>query len=362
MGLCVGVVVLVAGSAYRAQSTTAASYPLQLPLLRAIDAPGAIVRRDRLAARAALSWHCGPTVASTGETVRILVSDTYALGAPACETWAEFLVQLSHGPEIAKLTTYIAPIDEVESVCGARALGCYSADEMVSMGEAFPDGTTPEEVVRHEYGHHIAMNRLNPPWKAIDTGPKYWASAMQVCSRAKRSEVFPGDEGSQYELNPGEGWAETYRVMDERRAGIATSNWATVSQLFYPTDALLQAAEKDVLQPWKEGQRLVFSRAFTKTGKKVWLIRVSTPLDGNLVVNAVVPKAAAYEVALLAANGRTLLGKAAPAGPKTRRVVDQVCGQRTLFVRVTEKSAQSKNVALARNGAFGRADVTVSTS
>jgi hypothetical protein len=359
VGLCAGLVALAVGRASRADSSPA-SYPLQLPLARAIDLPGAIVRRDRLA-RTAIAWHCGATSTSTGETVTVLVSDTYALGSPACETWAEFLVKLAHGPEISQLTAYIAPLDEVEAVCGARALGCYSPDEMISMGEVLPDGTTPEEVVRHEYGHHIAMNRLNPPWLAVEWGPKYWASASQVCARAARSEVFPGDEGAHYELNPGEGWAETYRVMDERRAGILTSSWLTVSHMFFPNDAALSAAEKDVLQPWTAGRSAVFRKQFTRTSKKTWLLRLSTPLDGTLVVNAVVPKAAAYEVALLAGNGRTILAKARAVGPKTRRIATEVCGRRSLYVRVTEKSALAKNVALANNGAFGRVTVTAST-
>jgi hypothetical protein len=105
----------------------------------------------------------------------------------------------------------------------------------------------------------------------------------------------------------------------------------------------------------------VFRRQFTRKGKKVWLVRLGTPLDGSLVVNAVVPKAAAYEVALLAPNRRTVLERAVVAGPKTRRISAEICGQRSLFLRVTEQSAVSKNVALAKNGAFGRVSVTVAT-
>jgi hypothetical protein len=344
VGLCAALAATAAGSGPRAQSAPV----FQAPLARAIDAPGAVLRRNRLA-RTAIDWHCGPTATSTGETVTVLVSNTYAVGSPACETWAEFLVKLAHGPELATLTTYIAPLDEVEIVCGARALGCYSTDEMISMGEPFPDGTTPEEVVRHEYGHHIAMNRLNPPWRAIDWGPKYWASAAQVCARAARGEVYPGDEGQNYELNPGEAWAETYRLMDERRAGIFTGGWQIVSQSFFPDDAALQAAERDVLQPWTAGQRAVFQTRFTKKGKKVWLVPLRSPLDGNLLITAVVPAGGRYEVALLAPNRRTVLKKAFSAGPRTKRIATSICGQRSLFLRVTP------------SGTFGRVSVTAST-
>ncbi len=345
VGLCAALAATAAGSGPQAQAAPV----FQAPLARAIDAPGAVLRRDRLA-RTAINWHGGPITTSTGETVRVLVSDAYAASTQTTpETWAEFLVRLAHGSEISTLTTYIAPLDEVEIVCGARALGCYSSDEMISMGEPFPDGTTPEEVVRHEYGHHIAMNRLNPPWRAIDWGPKYWASAAQVCARDARGEVHPGDEGQNYELNPGEAWAEIYRLMDERRAGIFTGGWQIVSQSFFPDDAALQAAERDVLQPWTAGQRAVFQTRFTQKGKKVWLVPLPTPLDGSLLVTAVVPAGGRYEVALLAPNRRTVLKKAFSAGPRTRRIATNVCGQRSLFLRVKQ------------NGTFGRVSVTAST-
>ena len=98
---------------------------------------------------------------------------------------------------------------------------------MVAPGETVAD-IAPEEVVRHEYGHHIAFNRLNAPWTAVDWGPKRWASAANVCARVARREAYPGDEGSNYALNPGEAWAEAYRLMDERKAGITTATWQIV--------------------------------------------------------------------------------------------------------------------------------------
>jgi hypothetical protein len=42
---------------------------------------------------------------------------------------------------------------------------------------------TPQEVVRHELGHHVAFNRLNTPWTAVNWGPKAWATDQDVCAR-----------------------------------------------------------------------------------------------------------------------------------------------------------------------------------
>jgi hypothetical protein len=285
--------------------------------------------------QAAISWRGGPIVTSTGETVNVLVSDAFAADAVTPEGWAEFLVKLVHGPELAQLTTYIAPLAEIRAVCGLGALGCYTRNRSVAVGEVLPDGTTPEEVVRHEYGHHIALYRANPPWNAIDWGPKNWASAADVCARVGRGEAFPGNEDEHYAQNPGEAWAEAYRLMDERKAGITTGNWQIVAPSFYPSEAALVAAEKDVVQPWTAGTRTVVRKSLAAS--KTWWVPLSTPLDGSLAITARLPSGGKHEVALIAANRRTLLKRGSAAGARVRRIAGSVCGQRSLFVRVTQK-------------------------
>jgi hypothetical protein len=290
-------------------------------------------------ALAALSWRGGPIVTSTGETVTVLVSDTYPLEAVAPESWAEFLTALVHGPELSLLTTYVAPLDEVQQICGGRALGCYSANRIVATGDTFVDGTTPEEVLRHEYGHHVAFHRVNTPWQAIDWGPKNWASAANVCLRVSRQEAFPGDEGSRYELNPGEAWAEVYRLLNEHRAGITTGSWGIVAPSFYPDEAALQAAERDVLQPWTAGQTTIAKRIYGKKTRKVWLIALRTPLDGDLTVSALLPRNGLHDVALVGPDRTTVVKRAQWVGQRLKKMVTTVCGQRSLYVRVTQKGA-----------------------
>ena len=70
------------------------------------------------------------------------------------QTWADFIAGLLHGSELPRLTAYIAPFAEMQSICGEHAFGCYGSNRMVSMGET-NYGVSAEEVVRHEYGHHI---------------------------------------------------------------------------------------------------------------------------------------------------------------------------------------------------------------
>jgi hypothetical protein len=193
--------------------------------------------------------------------------------------------------------------------------------------------------VRHEYGHHIALHRLNTPWEAIDWGPKRWASAADVCGRVARRDAFPGDQGLNYTRNPGEAWAETYRLVDERDSGITTAMWPIISQSFYPTDAMLRAAKQDVVQPWVKPRTTAFTRVFGKKTAKVWWIPLSTPLDGDLRVSATVPRGATPEVALVGADRKAVLRRADWVGQRAKRLAASVCGQRSLFVRVTQKGA-----------------------
>ena len=337
---------LALAAAGRSVRAATASTPTQA---RAIDAhPGTELRLDRLQ-RASVTWRGGPITTSTGEVVEVFVSDSLPVETATPEGWAEFLVGLTHGPELSQVSSYHATLAEVQDLCGTRALGCYSRDRMVSLGEVTIDGTTPEEVVRHEYGHHIALYRDNAPWRAIDWGPKHWATAAGVCPRVSRGEAYPGDEGRNYSQNPGEAWAEVYRLLEERKADITTGTWDIISPSFYPDEAALQAAEQDVSQPWTAGTVASFKRTFTKRGPKVWWIPLTTPLDGTLRVTAAVPKGGQHDVALVGGNRRTVLRRAQWLGQRAKTIETTVCGQRSLFLRVAQK------------GRPGRVSVTAST-
>jgi hypothetical protein len=298
-------------------------------------------------AQTAPSFRGGPTTASTGEIVDVRVSDSLPAVTP--EQWAEFIVGLVHGPEISRLTTYVVTFDEMQDVCGGNALGCYSANQMIVPGEVVSDGTTPEEIARHEYGHHVAFNRVNPPWVAVDWGPKNWASSANVCARVARQEAFPGNESSNYSRNPGEAWAETYRLMDERKNGITTATWPIIAPSFYPTEDALLAAERDVVEPWTSSRTALFTRTFKKKAKKAWLIPLSTPLDGELRIAATLPAGGGYEVALVSANRKAVMQRAQWVSQRVKRLSMTVCGQRSLAVRVTP------------NGKAGRARISVTT-
>lgn len=301
------------------------------------DPPGTGLSEKRLAGLP-VNWAGGSVTASTGDTFNVFVSPSLGTSSTP-QSWAEFIAHLTHGPEISKLSAYLGTLDEVQEICGSQALGCYGDNDLVALGVPAIDGTTPQEIVRHEYGHHIAFNRVNPPWSAVDWGPKNWATTAGICTRVNQGSAFPGDESVHYDENPGEAWAETYRLMDERKNGITTASWNIVSPSFFPTEAAYTAAEKDVVQPWTTGHTATFRKQFTRTGKKVWLVHLQTPLDGALTVSAVLPKGARDDVALLSANERTVLKRASLVRSRTKLLTATVCGQRSLWVRVSAKGA-----------------------
>ena len=330
--------VLAGALAAASSGRTATVAPTSTTYVRSFDSgPVQAFPAARLA-RALPALRGGPTPTSTGEVVDVRVSDTLPVTVTP-QTWAEFIVGLVHGPEVSQLTAYVVTMDEMQDVCGDRALGCYSANQMVVPGEVAVDGTTPEEIIRHEYGHHVAFNRVNPPWVAVDWGPKNWASSQNVCARVSRKEAFPGDEGTNYARNPGEAWSETYRLMDERKDGITTSTWPIIAPSFYPNDAALAAAERDVVDPWTATHTLSYTHVFTKSSKRVWWIPLATPLDGDLKLAAALPTGGEYDVALVSSNRQTVVQRAQWASQRVKRLSTTICGPRSLFVRVT-KSGQ----------------------
>jgi hypothetical protein len=313
---------------------------------RLVQHPSTKLTAARLA-RSAIAWTGGPTIAATGESVTVYVSPALApeLGTP--QTWADFLAGLVHGPELSALSAYVATFAEMQGLCGEHALGCYTANRMVSIGETV-HGVTAADVVRHEYGHHIAFHRLNPPWRAIDWGPKHWASSQSVCSRAGAGSAYPGDEGDYYSLNPGEAWAETYRLLDERKAGVAGSGWEIVDASFYPDETDFQAAERDVLEPWSSPRTSIHRNRFTAKSPRVWSIPLQAPLDGSIAVTAVLPKGGLHQVALVDAARKKVVAIALWAGHTVKKVVTNVCGQRALTLRITRQGAVGRVKVVAQ--------------
>lgn len=275
-----------------------------------------------------------------GSALKVSISHAYAPDSGALQRWTDFFTSLLHGPELDLLDAYIAPLAEVEGICGGPALGCYGSNHLVAMGEG-NYGVSPESVARHEYGHHIATNRSNSPWLAVDWGTKRWATTTGICSRVGTGTAFPGDEGMNYTLNPGEAFAESYRVLMETNGSGVGYDWPIVDWSFRPTAESLAAIRADVLNPWAESAGQTIRGKFLR-GSRTWTTTVATPLDGDLRLRVSTPGGGGDGVTLLAGDGRTVLATGSWTSSGTKSIEYRVCGGRSVRVRVTRGSAAAR--------------------
>jgi hypothetical protein len=265
----------------------------------------------------------------TNERVTVYASNAYTVDNATNQRWADFLASLVHGPELSSVSLYLSPPAEVASMCGgADILGCYGNNRILAPGEETAE-VSAESVIAHEYGHHVAAHRSNTPWPALAWGTKRWGSYEQVCRRARARELFPGAEGPLlYLFNPGEVFAETYRLMNERRAGLPETPWRVVDRSLIPDNRDLALVEQDVTHPWSANRAFRLRGTFARAGRSIRNFKVATPLDGNF--SAAVQSAAGVRLDVLNGKKRIVRGTTTAAGT--------VCGPRTLTFRVLRTS------------------------
>jgi hypothetical protein len=287
-----------------------------------------------LSADAAAFWG-GPTTATTGESVNVQFSDSYPVDPARAQHWANLLASLLHGPELKDVIVYLAPITEVQRFCGQGALACYSPqrEQIVASADQVDPEISPESIVMHEYGHHVAAASNDTPWVAIDYGPKRWSSYENVCAKTRAGQLFPGAEDSNYQLNPGEAFAETFRVLNERRLGLAESPWDIVSDSLRPDDRALALAQQDVTTPWKSNTSSTASVRLTKAAK-TRTVAIATPLDGNIQVSLRGVRNTRVSFDLIGANGARI-SHTVVSGATTGTARSVVCGTRAYAARVT---------------------------
>jgi hypothetical protein len=304
----------------------------------ASDAPRVLDRVGPLAVQplATASW--GGSYSTSAGPVTLFVSDSYPQDPALGQRWADFLASLIHGSELATVTTYLAPLDEVQRACGSlSALACYSPgrNSIIAPAEDPVAGVSAESILAHEYGHHVAASRDNSPWDAVDFGAKRWASVAQVCRESSAGNLFPGaqNDRDRYRLNPGEWFAESYRLLNERRAGRAETPWEVVDQTLYPNDAALAALEQDIVAPWSGNTQSTIGGSFTRRGAASRLHRIATPLDGTMTVAVRANPSVRVRIELLASDGSRVARTTVSGGQ--RSVSTTVCGTRSYRARVT---------------------------
>jgi hypothetical protein len=326
-----------------APAAGAAPQQLESPALVAPSFSGAVAPRTTLLGSAprhlaALSWWGGTYDVAGGEHVSIYISTSYPEADAVAHQWVAFFGGIPHGKELSLARVYIAPLDEVEEMCSSDGvLGCYGGQTLVTVGDSTA-GIPPASIAAHEYGHHIAANRSNLPWRALDWGTKRWASQTGICSRVEAGVVFPGDEGANYSFNPGEGFAESYRVLVETNGTAVGYDWPIVDPSFRPDAPALAALREDVMHPWSAPTTRMIRQKFLRRSR-TWTAQVATPLDGDLRLRVTAPGGGAPDVTLLSSNGQTVLATGSWESTGGKSVAYRVCGTRSVRVRVTRGSA-----------------------
>lgn len=303
-----------------------------------------------------------------GSTViKVVTAPSYGNGASvqkARRAWATYFNRLPHGREMNSLTISISPFTEMQIYCGAQADSCYGPGEatIYLVGETPPDGADIRQIAAHEYGHHVASNRRNSPWEADTWGPKFWASAREVCANTRtrfnsfsdRSKplMYPGDEGRHYNDNPAEVWAETYRIVASDWMGITPDPWeydphATppkrglgLNPLWKPTPAMLAAARRDVFSPWQSDRRRVWTGSFRGGGPSSKVVPISVTLDGRLTASLSSARGLRTDLQLTDARGRALTGHTDVAASPSLR--NDVCSMRTVKLRIHRHSGNGR--------------------
>jgi hypothetical protein len=278
--------------------------------------------------------HGGSYTTPSGVTVKVFTSAQYPVDDAVNQHWADFLDSLVHGPELAQLTLLLAPPGQVQQACGFGALACYRRQDatIYAPADGPPEGPPPEELIAHEYGHHVAAARENPPWKAEAWGTKRWATAMGICAGVRAGRLHPGNESSLYKTNPGEAFAESYRLLNATQLGLPPSPWNQVAAALLPGPAALAALREDVVDPYAGPTQVTLAGTLARDRPATRTFRIRTALDGLLSAKLTAPPAAKLRLRL---DGRA-------AG------VETVCGQRVVVASVQRVSG------------FGRFTLTVS--
>ena len=279
----------------------------------------------------------GVYTAKSGAQITIYSSRYYPVDESVNQAAADFIGSLVHGSEISGVKIYFAPPAEVGILCYAQeADGCFFPDtgEIITIGED-TQWSTVEQVVTHEYGHHVANNRVNDPWPAIAYGTKRWATYEGVCTKTVAGSAFPGDEGEHYFQNPGESFAESFMHLNMVKLGLSEPAWG-YDAMFTPDAGALAAIEQDVLKPWKADAIKRWSGRFTRRGQAK-TFTFNTPLDG------------VFAAQLQGPHGSTLrlTGPAEIKRMSSSLSLGLLCGQRTVIARFVAGGAGRFRAAVA---------------
>ena len=278
-----------------------------------------------------------------GIAVDVRVSSSVANPDAVAQGIVNFLGTRVHGMELARLRVFIGAPSEISTSCGGDSdvLACYSAGQRRMYipdrdpGAGSTAGFTRDYAITHEYGHHIAAYRSNSPFPALNYGAKYWSSYKFICAGTGAGLFFPGNQGSHYLDDPGEGFADSYAHLPEN--GFSGVRWQYNSRL-RPDAGAFEAIRRDVLNPWPGSARKVVSGSL-RSSRRVRVTSFPMSLDGTVDLRLRGPARANFNVGIY--DGSRLIERTTTAGSQDhlRLTACRDGSQReTARVRITRRS------------------------
>ena len=191
------------------------------------------------------------------------------------------------------------------------------------------DGANRAFVIAHEYGHHVANHRRNPPFvPTVSYGTKRWGTHERVCPGTAPGPLLPGQSGQPLLPEPRRGLRRGIRLQPLPGGWVVTWNW---DESLRPDAGAYAAIRADVMRPWLRRARLV-STGTVGMRRHAVTRKLATPLDGDVSLKLRGEPGAQLD--LLVRNGRgRLLATAAHFGANERLQIP-VCGQRALRVTI----------------------------
>jgi len=342
-------------------SPAATREPLRDALVAARQSDRAVdsAARPRPAALRSMVRETARRYASAANEFQIS-TDSY--GAAEVESVSAVLRSLDHGPEIARLSVFVATPEQLREACGAEVLACYfpSADEMVVSGVDRPvEGVPRDFAIAHEYGHHVANTRDGGALPAIEAGAPRWATYERVCQLTRRGRLYPGNQGAHYWQDPEEAFAQSYARLNRPGAHVS---WQ-YTPLLRPTAASLEKIHADIANPvggplessWRGTLAGPPATTSAAAGARAGPLAIgvghavgappsvsshliSTPLDGPVSISLQAPEGAGLVAILRDSNTDRALARAATDPSGAAALSYSNCGHASLRLEVRATS------------------------
>ena len=249
----------------------ASALPSRSTRARPPDRPGrAPGRASRRCSRASSSRRrsrgaAGRSSTSTGETVNVLVSDSFAPDAVTPEKLGR-VPREAHARARARVAHDLHRAARRDPHLLRRgALGCYSRNRWSRSARPCPTARPRRRSSATSTGTTSRSTARTRPGSAIDWGPKNWASAAGHLCACGRNEAFPGNEARALRAEPRRGLGRDVpahgRAESRYHDGDVADHRAELLSDAKPRSSRPSATS---LQPWTAGTQSVLRKSVAK--------------------------------------------------------------------------------------------------